>query len=253
VSLREPAFRTGALARHNLMLMLREPGPLLSRLILPLVFITLLRPLYVGAQGRTAGTEQAVVATLVTFSLLALSIVGSAILTERLGRTWDRLRATSIHPMEMLLGKAVPVFAALLTQQLVIIGFGACVLGLRVAHPILLLGVLLCWSCTLLGLGALVGVVVRSMGELSASYDIGGMLLSSLGGALVPLSALPHWVAGVAPISPGYWAVRGLHAALAGDTHTAAAACGVLLGLALGCSALASVRLRGRSGRLVTL
>ncbi|GAA4607272.1 hypothetical protein GCM10023195_27440 [Actinoallomurus liliacearum] len=82
------------------------------------------------------------------------------------------------------------------------------------------------------------------MGELSAAYDIGGMLLSSLGGALVPLGALPHWVAGVAPISPGYWAVRGLHAALTGDAHTAAAACAVLLGVALTCGTVASIRLR---------
>jgi ABC-2 type transport system permease protein len=253
MSPRESAIRTGALVRHNLLLMLREPGPLLSRMILPLVFIALLRPLYLAAQGRTAGTEQAVVGTLVTFSLLALSISGSAILTERLGRTWDRLRGAPVHPAEMLIGKAVPVFAALLAQQLLIVGFGVCALGLSVPHPLLLLGVLLSWTCALLGLGALLGVLARSMGELSAAYDIGGMLLSSLGGALVPLALLPHWVADAAPLSPGYWAVHGLHAALAGDTQTVAGACGVLLGVALVCDALASIRLRGRSGRLVSL
>ncbi|WP_128801164.1 MULTISPECIES: ABC transporter permease [unclassified Streptomyces] len=251
--LRESTTRLSALVRHNALLMLREPGPLLSRMVLPLAFMTLLRPLYLAAQGRTAGTQQAVVGTLVTFSLLALSIAGSAILAERLGRTWDRLRGTALHPVELLVGKAVPVLVALLAQQLLIIGFGACVFGLRVPHPFLLLGVLLSWSGTLLGLGALIGVVVRSMGELSAAYDIGGMLLSSVGGALVPLSVLPVWVADVAPASPGYWATRGLRAALDGDTHTAAVACGTLLGTAVVCGALASVRLRGRSSRLVAL
>lgn len=139
MSSRESATRMSVLVRHNTLLMLREPGPLLSRMILPLIFITLLRPLYLAAQGRTAGTEQAVVGTLVTFSLLALSISGSAIVAERLGRTWDRLRGTSLHPAEMLIGKAIPVFAALLAQQLLIVGFGVCVLGLRVPHPFLLL------------------------------------------------------------------------------------------------------------------
>jgi ABC-2 type transport system permease protein len=250
---RESVARLGALVRHNAMLMLREPGPLLSRMILPLAFMTLLRPLYLAAQGRTAGTQQAVVGTLVTFSLLALSIAGSAILAERIGRTWDRLRSTPLHPVEMLVGKAVPVLAALLAQQLVIIVFGVCAFGLSVPHPLLLLGVLLSWSGTLLGLGALLGVLVRSMGELSAAYDIGGMLLSSVGGALVPLSVLPAWVAHVASASPGYWAARGLRAALDGDVHTTATACGTLLGVALLCGALASVRLRGHSGRLVAL
>jgi len=250
---RESLTRLSVLVRHNALLMLREPGPMLSRMILPLVFLTLLRPLYQSAQGRAAGTEQAVVGTLVTFSLLALSISGSAILSERIGGTWDRLRGTPLHPAELLVGKAIPVFAALLAQQLLIVGFGVCVLGLSVPHPLLLLGVLLSWSCTLLGLGALVGVLVRTMGELSACYDIGGMLLSSVGGALVPLSVLPAWVAAVAPVSPGYWAAHGLRAALAGDAGTVAAACGTLLGVAVVCAALASVRLQGNTSRVVAL
>ncbi|MFD7819148.1 ABC transporter permease [Streptomyces sp. NPDC059785] len=250
---RDSATRLIALVRHNALLMLREPGPLLSRLIMPLVFLILLRPLYLAAQGRTAGTEQAVVGTLVTFSLLALSISGGAILTERLGRTWDRLRGTPLRPAELLLGKAVPVYAALLAQQLLITGFGVYVFGLRVPHPFLLLIVLLSWSCTLLGLGALLGVLVRSMGGLSAAFDIGGMLLSSVGGALVPLGSLPPWVAAVAPASPGYWAVHGLHAALTGDAPTATTACGILVTVSLLCGTLAALRLQGRSNRLVAL
>jgi len=250
---RESATRLGTLVRHNALLMLREPGPLLSRMILPLVFMTLLRPLYLAAQGDIAGTEQAVVGTLVTFSLLALSISGNAILTERIGRTWDRLRGTPLHPAELLLGKALPVLTALLTQQVLIVGFGMSVFGLRVPHPFVLLGVLLSWSCTLLAMGALLGVLVRSMGELSAAYDIGGMLLSSVGGALVPLSVLPAWVADVAPASPGYSSAHGLRAALAGDTRAAATACGTLFAVAGVCATLAAVRLQGRNGRMVSL
>lgn len=253
MSPRDAVHRTGVLIRHNLLLMVREPGPLLSRMILPLAFLTLLRPLYVAAQGPAAGTEQAVVGTLVTFSLLALSISGSTILGERLGRTWDRLRGTALHPAEMLAGKAVPAFAALLAQQSLIVGFGVCVLGLDVPRPFVLPAVLVCWSCTLLGLGALIGVLVRSMGELSAAYDIGGMLLSSLGGALVPFDALPAWVRDVAPISPGYWAVRGLDAALGGDAGTVATACAVMLAVGLICGVLAAIRLQGRGGRVVAL
>jgi len=250
---RPSATRLAVLVRHNTLLMLREPGPLLSRLILPLVFLALLRPLYVAAQGRAAGTEQAVVGTLVTFSLLALSISGSAILTERLGRTWDRLRATPLRPVEILAGKSLPVLAALLAQQLLIIATGVNIFALSVPQPFLLLAVLLAWSCTLLSLGALLGVLARTMGELSAAFDIGGMLLSSLGGAMVPLSALPGWVSAIAPVSPGYWAARGLRAALAGDPATVLTTCAVLLATATAFAALASIGLRGRSGRLVAL
>ena len=242
------------LVRHNLLLMKREPGPLLSRLILPVAFLPLLRPLYLAAwRGGVTGSQQAVIATLVTFSLLALSISGSAILTERLGRTWDRLRATPLRPPLILAGKAIPAYVVLLAQQAFIIGFATACFALPVPHPALLLAVLLTWSCTLLCLGALLGVLVRSVGALSAGCDIGGMLLSSLGGALVPLAVLPHWVHVVAPASPGYWVARAMRSAFAGDTHGVLLGCLVLAGVAVTSGAIASMRLRGTGGRLVAL
>ena len=88
-----------------------------------------------------------------------------------------------------------------------------------VTHPVLLLAVLVTWSLTLLCLGALLGVLVRGVGALSASYDIGGMLLSSMGGTLVSLAFLPHWVRSVAPAPPGYWVASSMRSAFAGDIH----------------------------------
>jgi ABC-2 type transport system permease protein len=247
------ALRTAALVRHNTALLLREPGPLASRMVLPLVFLVLMRPLYEAAQGRAAGTSQAVVGVLVTFSLLALSIVGSAVLSERVWHTWERLRVTAARPAELLAGKGLPVMAAMLAQQAVVLLFGVLVLGLRVGSPALLALVCAAWTVALLGIGAALGVAARSFGELSAAYDIGGMLLSSLGGALVPLSTLPGWVRTAAPCSPGYWAVRAFRAALRGDAGGTLPACAVLLAFGCAAAALAALRMtRGaaRSDRL---
>ncbi len=238
----DTAYRTGAVARHNTILMLREPGPLASRLILPLAFLALLHPLYQAAQGQVAGVSQAVIATLVTFSLLGLSIVGGSILTERIWHTWERVRMTAVRPAELLTGKAIPALAALLAQQAIIVGFGVAVLGLVVASPALLTMALVAWTLTLLGLGAAIGVLARSLSELSVIYDVGGMILSSLGGALVPLSAMPGWVRHVAPASPGYWAVSALQAALRGDGAGTARACAVLAGFALAFALVAALR-----------
>ena len=250
---REAAIRTAALIRHNAVLLLRDPGALASRMILPLAFLVLLHPLYEAAQGRAGGITQAVIATLVTFSLLALSIAGGAILTDRMGHTWDRVRATAARPSEALVGKALPILAALLAQQALIIGFGVLVLGLAVTAVPLLGLALLAWSLTLLGLGALIGVLARSLSELSACYDIGAMILSSLGGALVPLASMPQWIRDLAPASPGYWAVAALRAALADDAPRTLAACAVLAGFAAAAGLLTLARASrsgGRSARL---
>jgi ABC-2 type transport system permease protein len=239
---RDAVVRTGALIRHNVTLIRREPGPLASRLVLPLAFLILLHPLYEQAQRGQPGVAQAVIATLVTFSLLAMSLAGSTILTERIWHTWERLRASAAHPAELLIAKTVPVIAALILQQSVVIAFGVAVLGLTVAGLPALCAVVLAWTLALVGIGAAVGLLARSLTALAACFDIGAMILSSLGGALVPLATMPAWVRHVAPASPGYWAVCGLQAALRGDTGRALAGSAVLLAYAVAAGAVAAIR-----------
>ena len=245
--------RTAAIARHNAILILREPGPLASRIILPVAFLALMHPLYQAAQGQAAGASQAVIAALVLFSLLGLSIVGGSILTERVWRTWGRLRMSPAHPAELLAGKAAPAMAAMLAQQSLIIGFGVTVLHLGVASLPLLVMALLAWTLTLLAMGAAIGVLARSLSELSVIYDVGGMLLSAAGGALVPLAALPGWVRHIAPGSPGYWAVSVLDAALRGDAAGTIRACLVLGGFALAFGVFAALRAGRGAARSATM
>ncbi|WP_079139020.1 ABC transporter permease [Actinacidiphila rubida] len=245
---RDALRRTGVLVRHNTAVLLHEPGPLVGRLVMPIILLLALRPLYEQAQGP-GGTSQAVVGSLVTFSLLALSIVGGSILSERVWRTWDRLRATPVRPAELLVGKAVPVLGVLLLQQAVVLGFGVLVFGMPVAAPGLLVTACLAWGLALLGMGSAVGVTVRSYGQLSTTFDIGSLFLTTLGGALVPLSTLPGWLRAVSPASPGYWAARTLRHAAAGDTGPTLRGAAVLLAVGVACGAVACRRVARGWGR----
>jgi ABC-2 type transport system permease protein len=232
---RAAATRLAALTRHNAMLLLREPGPLLSRMIMPLVLITMLRPLYLQAlarYGMQAGTAQVVTGMLVMFSLLALSIVGTTILAERSWHTWNRLRATPASAAELFAGKAIPAFGVMLAQQGVVLTFGVLAFGLKIASPGLLAVAVASWGLALLGIGAALGAAVRSQSELAVCYDIGGLVLTALAGGLVPLAALPGWARAAAPASPGYWALSALRSAMAGNPAGTLRACGVLLAAA---------------------
>ena len=224
-------LRTGVLVRHNTAVLLHEPGPLIGRLVMPVMMMLALRPLYEEAQG-SGGTAQAVVGALVTFSLLALSTVGSSILSERAWRTWDRLRSTPVRPVELLVGKALPMLGVLAAQQVIVLGFGIVVFGMPVAAPGLLVAACAAWGLALLGMGTAAGLLVRSYGQLFAVFDIGAFFLTTIGGALVPLSTLPGWVRTVSPLSPGYWAADSLRHAAAGDSGRTFAGVGVLVAFA---------------------
>jgi ABC-2 type transport system permease protein len=238
--------RIAILVRHNFALLTREPGPLISRLVQPVVLMMLMRPLYMAAlarYGAQAGTAQVVTGMLVLFSLLALSVVGGAIMAERAWRTWDRLRVTPARAGELLLGKAIPAFALLAVQQAVVISFGVVVFGLDVRGLGLVATAIACWALALLGIGAVFGAMLRSQSELQVAYDIGGVLLSALGGAMVPLTTLPRWAQAIAPASPGYWAMSALRSALLGQAAGTMRAASVLLAIAAITGTLAAWRI----------
>ena len=246
LTLPDAGFRTAALARHNTMLMLREPGAVISRLVQPLVLITLMRPLYVAAlarDGAQAGTIQVVTGMLVMFSLLALSVVGTGILTERSWRTWDRLRATPARASELLAAKALPAFALMIVLQAEVIAFGAGFFGLSVPDPALLALAVTSWALALLGIGTALGATLRSQSELNIAYDIGGILFSALGGALIPAAELPGWARAIAPGSPGYWAMAALRSALHGQVGPTVRDAAVLVALAAAAGAVAAWRM----------
>jgi ABC-2 type transport system permease protein len=251
----ETLLRTGALVRHNTMLMLREPGPLASRLVMPLVAVLVFEPLYKAAMAGNgaAGTGQAVAGMLVLFSLLALSIVGTSIMAERSWHTWARLRATPLRASELLAGKAIPALAALLAQQFVILMFGMAVLGMQVADVGLLAAAVAVWSITLLTVGTALGTLLRSPAEFAAVQDIGSFICTSLGGALVPLAAMPGWARHLAPASPAYWAMSALQGAAMGQSGQVWRALVVLLAIAAVAAGLAGWRINRGWGRSALL
>jgi ABC-2 type transport system permease protein len=243
------ADRSVALIRHNFAVMAAEPGPIVSRIVMPLVLITLTRPLYAAAFGSAAGSAQAVSGMLVMFSLMAMSVVGLSILTERLWHTADRLRAAPISPLEMFAGKATPILAVLVTQQIVVLAYGRVAFGLRYTSPVLLGGTVLIWGVMLLAVGTAVGTMARSGGALSAMVDIGSLSITGLGGAFVPLALLPGWARALAPASPGYWAMRAMNGALTGAAGPTLQAWLVIAAVAVLATLIAGIRLRHGWGR----
>lgn len=239
----DSAYRLAALIRHNTALRLRDPGHLISYLVMPMVLMLVLSPVYQEALPE-GGQAQAVIGMLVMFSVLSLAIVGTALLTERAWRTWNRLRATPVSVVEMLVGKAFPVFVLLVIQQALLLVFGAQVVGMPVTggFPLILLAVCV-WSFTLLAIGVALASVVRSHGELAAVCDVGALAVSALGGALAPIAMMPAWAQAVAPFSPGYWAVNMLKAAVAGDTGSTSRAALVLVAIGVVAGVLACVRI----------
>jgi ABC-2 type transport system permease protein len=226
----DAVHRIGALARHNAIIRYRDPGQIISYIVMPMVLMLVLKPLYVRAVD--GGATQVATGLMVMFSVFAISLAGNSILPERTWRTWDRLRVSRASATELLLGKTLPIFVAMAGQQTILLVYGCLVIGLPVPRsPALVLLAVMVWAFALLSIGAALATLVRSHGELSVISDVGAMTLSSLGGALAPLSIMPEWARIAAPASPGYWALSMMQSAVRGEAAGMALPAVVLLAI----------------------
>lgn len=224
------ARRSWVVARHTAILLVRDPGTVIAYTVMAVVLLTVLRPLYerLGTFGGPA-IDQEAPGTAVMFTLLALDVAGQNLLSERTWHTWDRLRAGAVGIPAVLAGKTMPLVALFAIQQATLFAFAAAVFGFDVTGGSWRLALVVAvWSVCVACLGLAVGAWVRSQGQLSAAADVGALAVTCLSGSLVPLAILPHWVAHVAPWTPGYWALRGFQSAVEGDQAMFAKTVGVL-------------------------
>lgn len=200
-------------ARIEARLQLRDPSPVVVMTALPVILMLLLRPTYDRLlQGDgTAGAGTAVAGMGVMGSLMLVSYVGFVFYREHGWRTWDRYRATGVGTGPLVAGKLVVPLLAILLQLCAIHLAGALFLGLRVRGSWLALVVIAFVYVLVLEALALVGVALcRTVMQMTALANIFGLLLSGLGGALVPRDVLPEWASSLSLATPSYWCVRGL-------------------------------------------
>ena len=213
-------MRSLAIAAHELRTLRGDPGPAVILVVMPLLAIAFIAPAYrplLAAEGYpgASGAEQAVPGMAAMFAAFLAGVLGFSILREHVWGTWDRLRASSISTVELLAGKALVPLGIAAVQQAVLFGTGILLLGLRVrgsaaALVLLDLGLATC----LLAFGVALAAVCRSGPQLNALDRVASMVFAAVGGALVPLPALPSWAQAVAPATPTYWAMRGFRAVI---------------------------------------
>ncbi len=245
---RNSAYRIGAMARHNTTIRLRDPGQMIAYIIMPMILMLVLKPLYIRAVS--GGVTQVVTGLLVMFSVFAIGVAGNSILVERYWQTWDRLRQSRASAAEMLIGKTIPIFVVMSFQQAVLFIYGCLIIGMPIPPSLAYVALaILIWAFCLLAIGAALATVARSAGELGVITDVGALVFSSMGGALVPLSIMPGWAQAAARASPGYWALLMMKAAVRADAAGVLVPAGVLMALGLVAGTFAVHRLTRGWGR----
>jgi ABC-2 type transport system permease protein len=148
----------------------------------------------------------AVLACMMTF---AMSIV-----IEQKQGTLLRLRVAPMGKMHILAGKGLACFLSCTGAAGILLLLGVTCLEVRVSSwPGLLLGIAataVCFS----GLMMLLAVLGRTEQGVGGSALAIMLILATLGGALLPLIAMPEWLLAMSHFSPVKWAILALEGAI---------------------------------------
>lgn len=205
------------LMRHEVRVTLRDAAPFAVVIMIPVAMAFARTTL--GSAVREAGfphangSEQAVPGLSILLCFMMITFVGESFFREHRWGTWERLRASSLRPWEIVLAKMLPVYLYFVMALLVLFAIGFIFLGLPwPKQPLALLPIMVTMPICLVTLGVALISFSRSNMQLNAMADIAGLCLAGLGGALVPIETLPSWMQHIAVITPPYWAMRGFRA-----------------------------------------
>jgi ABC-2 type transport system permease protein len=196
--------RSVAIARTGTRLLLADPAPLTVTIVMPLLFAAFLMPstraqLRAEGYATATGAEQLIPGLGIMFAFLGVALVGTLFFREHAWGTWDRLRASSASTLDVVVGKVVPLYVCRL------------LFGYRPSGSVLALAVVVAvFVAMLAAFGVMLVAVFSTMDQALVIGNLGGMLMSGLGGALAPATSLPGWAQAIAHASPAYWALDAL-------------------------------------------
>lgn len=224
---------------NDLRLLLADPYPFIMLILMPLVLLGFL------SEGLVGGPGQAVPGLMMLFAFLGLYNVGLAFFRDHGWRTWHRMRTYPVTAGHILLGKSLPLLTLYLLQSVVLLGSGWLLFGMPMEGGLLTLGLaVVVIVAALYSLGLVLVSLCRTMNQVTAVANLGGLLLAGVGGALAPVETLPSWAQSLAPISPVYWALEALRGVIVDGKGVAeiGVALGVLTGTAVAAWVVALAR-----------
>lgn len=209
-----------AISRNEIRILRRDFELPIFMLGMPVLMMAFLKPVFAQALRSSGfenanGTEQVVPGMAVLFASFFAGYVGYAFIREHVHRTWDRLRASTATPFDIMMGKVAPYLALAMLQLLILLGIGRAFFGLRIEGSLIgTAAIALALACALTAFGVMITALTRSSQQLNLVSSATSVIFAGVGGAIAPLDSMPGWALQIAPLTPTYWAMRGFRAVI---------------------------------------
>lgn len=158
------------------------------------------------------GLIQAVAGTAIMMLLFSISGIGGGLLDEKDAGTLKRLLYSPIKPIDILFGKMGASLILSILQLVVMFIFSWLVFGLPIFKDVTsLILMILTTAFAVSSFGIFLVAIAKSRQQLQGLSTIIILVMSAIGGSMIPLFVMPEIMQKIAVVSLNYWGIQGFY------------------------------------------
>jgi ABC-type multidrug transport system permease subunit len=204
------------LVKKDLKLFFGNKQDMLLTFALPIIFITLFASVFGkmnnSEEGNLVGLVQAVAGTSVMMLLFSVAGIGGSLLDEKQEGVLKKLLISPIPANYILFGKLVFANIISIIQLIIMFVYSWLVFGLDILHhlPSLVLMIfIIAYACS--GFGVVLASFAKTRQQVQGLSTIIVLVMSALGGSMIPVFAMPEIMQKIAVFSVNYWGIQGIY------------------------------------------
>ena len=158
------------------------------------------------------GLIQAVAGTAIMMLLFSIAGIGGGLLDEKEAGTLKRLLYSPVKPTDVLFGKMLAALVLSILQLVIMFVFSWIVFGLPIFKDLTsLILMIITTAFAVSSFGIFLVSIAKSRQQLQGYSTIIIMLMSAIGGSMIPLFVMPEIMQKIAVISVNYWGIQGFY------------------------------------------
>jgi len=165
-----------------------------------------------ASNDNQLGLIQAVAGTAVMMLLFSVVGIGMGLLDEKQEGTLKRLLYSPMNPLDILFGKMISANIISILQLLVMFLFASLVFGLDInTHFIGLLITIFATAFACSAFGVFISSFAKNRQQVQGFSTLIILVMSAIGGSMIPLFFMPTIMQKFAVISVNYWSIQGFY------------------------------------------
>jgi ABC-2 type transport system permease protein len=204
------------LVKKDLKLFFSDRQGIMLTFAVPIIFITLFAFVFGktnnSEEGKLVSLVHSVAGTSVMMLLFSVAVIGGSLLDEKQDGMLKKLLCSPIPPNYILLGKLVFANIISIIQLTIMFVYAWLIFGLDIMHHLPSLVIMIfsiAFACS--GFGAVLASFAKTRQQVQGFSTIIVMIMSALGGSMIPLFVMPEIMQKIAVLTVNYWGIQGIY------------------------------------------